>query len=289
MSVRAWPSQLWWLNDCCGLKNEALLFQMDSKYPPTTPPRLDLRKGVTDPVVLMISRRQVEQQDLASVLDSLKVFTATREDAWLYRGQMRLVVDVYNHDPRELVDIPEVRHFLKRLAAQWPYWGFFLNQVDDSIKILGSCCCGVEFPGRGAVLIDPALLPGFLSQTSCGIAIQFQPPQGRPRKSSIRSSKHLGAESGREHDACSASTTPLNQTCTSITGHQVIGLTRQCHGKQKNIVRIVQVHVIRGRWQIDDHNGTLHVVDHGADTVGWQDGLEFWVAAHASQLLKLSG
>ena len=124
-----------------------------------TPPRRDLRKGVTDPGVLLISRRQVEQQDLASVLDSLKVFTATREDAWLYRGQMSLVVDGYNHDPHELVDIPKVRHFLKRLAAQWPYWGFFLNQVDDSIKILGSCCCGVEFSGRGAVLIDPTLLP----------------------------------------------------------------------------------------------------------------------------------
>ena len=146
---------------------------MESKYPPMTPPRLDLRKGVTDPVVLLISRRQVEQQDLASVLDSLKVFTATREDAWLYRGQMSLVVDGYNHDPRELVDIPEVRHFLKGLAAQWPYWGFFLNQVDDSIKILGSCCCGVEFPGRGAVLIDPSLLPGFLNQAFAGMNALF--------------------------------------------------------------------------------------------------------------------
>ncbi len=69
---------------------------------------------------------------MASVLDSLKVFTATREDAWLYRGQMSLVVDGYNHDPRELVDIPEVRHLLKRLAAQWPYWGFFLNPVNPN-------------------------------------------------------------------------------------------------------------------------------------------------------------
>jgi hypothetical protein len=110
-----------------------------------TTPRLDLRKGVTDPVVLMISRRQVEQQDLASVLDALKLFTATREDAWRYRGQMSLVVDGYNHDPRDLVDIPEVRSLLKRLGAEWPYWGFFFNQVDDSIKILGSCCCGWSF------------------------------------------------------------------------------------------------------------------------------------------------
>ncbi len=128
---------------------------------------------MTDLVVLLIFRRQVEQQDLASVLDSLKVYTATRGDAWRYRGQMSLVVDGYNHDPRVLVDIPEVRHFLKRLAAQWPYWGFFLNQVDDSIKILGSCCCGVEFPGRGAVLIDPALLPGFLKQAFAGMNALF--------------------------------------------------------------------------------------------------------------------
>ena len=62
---------------------------------------------------------------------------------------------------------------LKRLAAQWPYWGFFLNQVDDSIKILGSCCCGVEFPGRGAVLIDPALLPVFLNQPFAGMNALF--------------------------------------------------------------------------------------------------------------------
>lgn len=50
--------------------------------------RHDLRRGVTEPVVLMISRREVEAADLASVLSRLKVFRATREDAWRYRGQM---------------------------------------------------------------------------------------------------------------------------------------------------------------------------------------------------------
>ena len=33
-----------------------------------TSPRIDLRPGVTDPVVLMISRRQVEAFDIASVM-----------------------------------------------------------------------------------------------------------------------------------------------------------------------------------------------------------------------------
>ena len=83
-------------------------------------PRIDLGPGVSEPVVLMISRREVEAADLASVLSRLRVFLATREDAWRYRGQMTLVVDGYNNDPRELVDIPEVRALLCGLEAEWP-------------------------------------------------------------------------------------------------------------------------------------------------------------------------
>jgi len=75
-------------------------------------PRIDLRRGVVEPVILMISRRQVEEHDVASVVSGLKLFTATREDAWRYRGQMSLVVDGYGEDERELVDIEQVRVFL---------------------------------------------------------------------------------------------------------------------------------------------------------------------------------
>ena len=114
-------------------------------------PRIDLRPGITEPVVLLISRREVEQGDLASVLSRLKVFRATREDTWLYRGQMSLIVAGYDDDPRELVDIAAVRDLLRRLEAAWPFWAYFLNQVDDSIKILLSCAAGKRFLGRGAV------------------------------------------------------------------------------------------------------------------------------------------
>ena len=63
-------------------------------------PRIDLRPGVTQPVVLMLSRRQIKACDVASVVAELKPFLATREDAWLYRGQMARTLDRYNHDPR---------------------------------------------------------------------------------------------------------------------------------------------------------------------------------------------
>jgi len=136
-------------------------------------PRFDLRQGVSEPVVLMISRREVEAADLGSVLSRLKVFLATREDAWLYRGQMTLVVGGYNNDPRELVDIPEVRSLLRRLEAEWPYWAFFFNQVDDSIKLLLSCVAGSRFMGRGAVEMDAELVADALAHAFCGMNIVF--------------------------------------------------------------------------------------------------------------------
>ena len=88
-------------------------------------PRMDLRRGVTEPVILMISRPQVLAGDTASVLTSLRPFLATPEDAWLYRSHMSLVVDGYNDDPRELVDSPQVRDFLKTLDQQWGPTGLF--------------------------------------------------------------------------------------------------------------------------------------------------------------------
>lgn len=137
-------------------------------------PRIDLRPGVTEPVVLMISRREVEAKDLASVVSRLKVFLATREDAWRYRGQMTLVVDGYNQDPRELVDIPEVRALLRDLEAAWPYWAYFFNQVDDSIKLLLSCVAGHRFLGRGAVEMDADLVAGALARGFGGMNAVFE-------------------------------------------------------------------------------------------------------------------
>jgi hypothetical protein len=101
------------------------------------PPRIDLRPGVSEPVVLMISRREVEEADLASVLSRLKVFLATREDAWRYRGQMTPEVDGFNSDPRELVDNPEVRAVLSGLGRS----GFTGRTSSTKSRAASSYCC----------------------------------------------------------------------------------------------------------------------------------------------------
>lgn len=99
---------------------------------------------------------------------------ATREDAWRYRGQMTLVVDGFSHDPRELVDSPEVRSLLLRLEAEWPYWALFFNQVDDSIKLRLSCVAGARDRGRGAVEMDANLVAGAMTRAFGGMNAGFE-------------------------------------------------------------------------------------------------------------------
>ena len=135
--------------------------------------RLDLRPGVSEPVILMISRREVKAADLASVVSRLKVFLATREDAWRYKGQMTLVVDGDNNDARELVDIAEVRALLRGLEAEWPHWANFFNQVDDSVKLLLSCVAGSRFLGLGAVEMDADLVAAALARAFGGMNMVF--------------------------------------------------------------------------------------------------------------------
>lgn len=136
-----------------------------------SPRRLDLRPGVTEPVVLLISRREIESGDVRSVIDRLLTLFRDPQSIWRYRGQLTLVIDGYNHDPRELVDIREVRSFLQGFDRHWPYWAFFFNQVDDSIKLYLSCPCGSAYLGGGAVEIDgkklgDALMRGFAAMNS---------------------------------------------------------------------------------------------------------------------------
>lgn len=112
-----------------------------------------LRAGVTEPVLLMFSRHEVEACNVDEPLKLLRGLTANRHAALEYCGRISLVVDGYD-DPRELFEVPEVRAFIQRLDEKWPYWFFFLSQVDESIKLLESCLCETIEVIPGVLSID---------------------------------------------------------------------------------------------------------------------------------------
>jgi len=118
-----------------------------------------LRPAVQHPVFLLISRQSVEEQDVERVwTKSIRFLMATREDTLKYRQQVSVVFDGYDADARELVDVPEVRQFVRLLCGRWPEWAYFLCQTDASIGLMVSVLAGTRFPGGGAVEIDTELL-----------------------------------------------------------------------------------------------------------------------------------
>jgi len=113
-----------------------------------------LRPAVSEPVILMFSRNQVETGDIDDPLDLLRALTADRRTALDFCGRVSLVVDGYNDDPRELFEVPEVRAYVKCLDQAWPNWFFFLSQADESIKLLESCLCETIEVIPGVTSID---------------------------------------------------------------------------------------------------------------------------------------
>lgn len=136
----------------------------------------DLRPGLTDPVIFVISRQQIEASDVESSLEVLRSLVPTKnpEHAWACKGRLSLAISGYDTDPRELFEIPEVCRYIRSVDEHWPFWLFFLNQVDDSIKLVASCMASSLEVVPGAVHIDPAGLQQFMERAFSSVNCLFE-------------------------------------------------------------------------------------------------------------------
>lgn len=148
----------------------------EPEQPESSAPIFDLRSGLSDPVVFVISRQQVEALDLDESLDFLHslVPTAHPHHAWAYKGRLSLVIAGYETDPRELFEIPEVCRYLRALDEQWPFWLFFFNQVDDSIKLIALCLASSIEVVPGAAHINPDDLRRFMERAFTAVNYLFE-------------------------------------------------------------------------------------------------------------------
>lgn len=55
-------------------------------------------------------------------------------------GGFAFMVEGYDADPRELYAIPEVRRFYADFHQAWPYWLYFCDLNQDSLKTMVMCC-----------------------------------------------------------------------------------------------------------------------------------------------------
>lgn len=139
-------------------------------------PFFDLRPGLDDPVIFVITRQQVEAFYLEDSLNFLRALVPTshREHARAYMDRLSLVISGYESDPRELFEIPEVCRYLRALDEQWPFWLFFFNQVDESIKVVALCLASSIEVVPGAAHIDPDGLRRFLERGFTAVNYLFE-------------------------------------------------------------------------------------------------------------------
>lgn len=88
-----------------------------------------------DAVALLVTRSEIERGTVGDVVDRLMVLSDSRENVVRFAHQVALVVDGYDHDPRELVQIPEVVAFFRAVDAAWPYWLHFMSPEHESLQL----------------------------------------------------------------------------------------------------------------------------------------------------------
>ena len=109
-----------------------------------------------DMLVVTAERADVEANRVDAVMMSLTALLR-RDMCMRFRQRVNLAISGYDHDDRELYEVPEVRRFMATLDQQWPYWAFFL------------------WPGHGTTI--PMVLLTLISATSQGAGLAKYEPR----------------------------------------------------------------------------------------------------------------
>lgn len=137
---------------------------------PGVEPRLDLRPAPKEIWHLVVPRRDVERCDVSSVLSYLKTIASNSATAWQMRGRVSISFDGYSDERRSIFTVPEVRRFVAKAHASWPYWFFFLNQVDHSIKVVAACLCDMQRVEPASWKLSQADLMRFVGEGMTALA-----------------------------------------------------------------------------------------------------------------------
>ena len=92
-------------------------------------------------ILYQFSRDRVEASDAKDFLSRFgKRSLPTGKKLETMMNSVALMIEGYNHDPREIYVIPEVRSFYKQLWQRWPYWLYFCNLDTENLMMMVMCC-----------------------------------------------------------------------------------------------------------------------------------------------------
>ena len=92
-----------------------------------------------DPLVVVVSRAEVEAMDTSAALTVLKRLLESSDTARAFVERVDIAFHGYDQTNQELFEIPEVRNFVCELDQQFPFWLFFLSKRHVGLQCLLFC------------------------------------------------------------------------------------------------------------------------------------------------------
>ncbi len=116
-----------------------------------------------DGLAVVVSHDDVELNNISSTFSTLSSLLVDEATVRRFQGSVSVSFDGFNHDPREIYEIPKIRRFCAELDKHFPYWLYFLSMEDSSLKTMAFCLCTVENAGPGLASVDGDNLLDFIS------------------------------------------------------------------------------------------------------------------------------
>lgn len=116
-----------------------------------------------DYLAIMFPRKDVEGNDISSALEQLNYLISKREIIQRFHQRVDIGISGYDNDSRELFEIPEIRKYLQQIDSKFPYWFYFLNNLNaSSIQLIVFSCieCKIQ---NGRLNFDQQSMLRFLN------------------------------------------------------------------------------------------------------------------------------
>ncbi len=121
-----------------------------------------------DLIVYQFSRSAIERLDCSHFMAR---YGSPAQDPALrvLMNRFLFCVEGFDHDPREIYFIPEIRDFYRKVAKAWPFWFFHCNLQNDTLRSIALCwlnsLAGVSREGSplSGVEYDPLELASFVA------------------------------------------------------------------------------------------------------------------------------
>ena len=128
-------------------------------------------------LVLAVSREEIERGTVGDAVDRLMQLSDDPDVARHAQGRLALWVSGYDHDARELGQIPEVCAFFREIDAHWGHWLHFLDETSGQLPLLLTLLVPMfplpsDGPQVSFVPQDPAALTACVTRLAHAYTIQ---------------------------------------------------------------------------------------------------------------------